>query len=54
MTQKKIPIATYQSPLALWQANHIREKLLNHWPKITVKLLSLFKSAAQLLGSTPS
>ncbi|MCL9685798.1 hydroxymethylbilane synthase [Legionella maioricensis] len=49
MTLKKIRIATRQSPLALWQANHVRELLLKQWPDITVELLPMVTSGDKFL-----
>ncbi|MCH9756258.1 MAG: hydroxymethylbilane synthase [Gammaproteobacteria bacterium] len=37
-------IATRQSPLALWQANHARDQLLAHWPTLTIELLPITTS----------
>ena len=49
MTLKKIRIATRQSPLALWQANHVRELLLKQWPDLTVELLPMVTSGDKFL-----
>lgn len=49
MTPKKIRIATRQSPLALWQANHVREILLKQWPNITIELLPMVTSGDKFL-----
>ena len=49
MIQKKIRIATRQSPLALWQANHVREILLKQWPDLIVELLPLVTSGDKFL-----
>jgi hydroxymethylbilane synthase len=43
-SRKHLRIATRKSPLALWQANHAREKLLEHWPDLTVELLPMTTS----------
>lgn len=45
-------IATRQSPLALWQANHIREKLLAYWPTLTIELLPMLTSGDKFLKHT--
>jgi hydroxymethylbilane synthase len=34
-------IATRQSPLALWQAEHIRDRLLALYPDLTINLLKV-------------
>lgn len=44
MPPKILRIATRKSPLALWQAHHIRTSLLNHWPNLTVELLPMITS----------
>ncbi|MDX2347172.1 MAG: hydroxymethylbilane synthase [Legionella sp.] len=44
-------IATRQSPLALWQANHAREQLLKHWPKLTIELLPIITSGDRFLNT---
>lgn len=40
-SNRTLRIATRQSPLALWQANHIRQQLLHHWPSLTIELLPM-------------
>lgn len=37
-------IATRQSPLALWQAYYARDKLLEHWPSLSIELLPMTTS----------
>lgn len=49
MTSKIIRIATRQSPLALWQANHVRESLLKQWPTLTIELLPMVTSGDKFL-----
>lgn len=49
MTPKIIRIATRQSPLALWQANHVRETLLKQWPGLTIELLPMVTSGDRFL-----
>ncbi|QBR85040.1 hydroxymethylbilane synthase [Legionella israelensis] len=44
MTRRTLHIATRKSPLALWQANHVREQLLSHWPELTIELLPMSTS----------
>lgn len=36
-----ITIATRQSPLALWQANHVKDLLSTHYPDLVVQLLPM-------------
>jgi len=49
MNQQIIRIATRQSPLALWQANHVRELLLKQWPTARIELLPLVTSGDKFL-----
>lgn len=49
MNHKIIRIATRQSPLALWQANHVRELLLKQWPFAQIELLPLITSGDRFL-----
>ncbi len=49
MMKKKIRIATRQSPLALWQANHVKELLLSLWPDMTIELLPMVTSGDKFL-----
>ena len=44
MSQKILRIATRKSPLALWQANHVCELLLKHWPTLQIELLPMVTS----------
>jgi len=44
MSPKHLRIATRQSPLALWQANYARTKLLEYWPSLTIELLPMTTS----------
>jgi len=50
MSKKILRIATRKSPLALWQANHIREMLLQHWPDLDINLLPLVTSGDTFLN----
>jgi hydroxymethylbilane synthase len=50
MASTNLRIATRQSPLALWQANHVRKQLLNHWPHLHVELLPMTTSGDQFLN----
>ena len=49
MSKKILRIATRKSPLALWQAHHIREMLLQHWPMLQIELLPMETSGDQFL-----
>jgi len=49
MAQKIIRIATRKSPLALWQANHIRDQLLHYWPALRIELLPMTTSGDAFL-----
>ncbi len=49
MSQKTLRIATRKSPLALWQANHIREALLQHWPMLQIELVPMMTSGDKFL-----
>jgi hydroxymethylbilane synthase len=49
MATKTIHIATRNSPLALWQANHVREQLLKQWPQIKIELLPMVTSGDRFL-----
>lgn len=47
----KLTIATRESPLALWQAHHIRDRLLALHPGLTVELLGMTTQGDQILDS---
>ncbi|MBI2785498.1 MAG: hydroxymethylbilane synthase [Legionella longbeachae] len=49
MNSRTIRIATRQSPLALWQANHIRQLLLNKYPNLQIELLPMTTSGDKFL-----
>lgn len=49
MSSKILRIATRNSPLALWQANHIKQQLMSYWPKLTIELLPMTTSGDQFL-----
>lgn len=48
----RLVIATRESPLALWQANHVRDRLLALYPGITVELLGMTTRGDQILDRT--
>jgi len=50
MHNKLLVIATRKSPLALWQANHVRQLLLHHWPQLKINLLPLETSGDRFLN----
>ena len=49
MNSRVIRIATRQSPLALWQANHVRDELLKRWPALNIELLPMTTSGDRFL-----
>lgn len=49
MSNSLLRIATRESPLALWQANHIRDQLRIHWPHLQIELLPMRTSGDQFL-----
>lgn len=49
MKPNVIRIATRQSPLALWQANHIKEQLKTRWPMLTFELVPMTTSGDRFL-----
>ena len=44
-------IATRQSPLALWQAEHIRDRLLALYPDLTINLLKIVTKGDKILDT---
>lgn len=51
MTKKIIRIATRKSPLALWQAEHVAEKLQKMVPGITTKLVKMVTKGDKILDA---
>lgn len=49
MLPKILRIATRKSPLALWQANHIRTSLIQHWPNLEIELVPMQTSGDAFL-----
>ncbi|VAY87443.1 Porphobilinogen deaminase [hydrothermal vent metagenome] len=47
---QELIIATRASDLALWQANHIKEKIENLYPKITVRLNKIVSNGDKVLN----
>lgn len=50
-TVTTLTIATRQSPLALWQAEHIRDRLLALYPDLTVNLLKIVTKGDKILDT---
>lgn len=50
-TKSVLNIATRQSPLALWQAEHIRARLLTLYPDMTVNLLKIVTKGDKILDT---
>lgn len=46
-----LTIATRQSPLALWQAEHIRARLLEMYPELTIQLLKIVTKGDKILDT---
>ena len=49
--KNRIRIATRKSPLALWQANYVRDELLKHYPALQVELLPMSTRGDKILDS---
>ncbi|MEK9769839.1 MAG: hydroxymethylbilane synthase [Betaproteobacteria bacterium] len=49
---EKLVIATRESPLALWQANYVRDLLVGHFPKLHVELLGMTTEGDRELGQS--
>ncbi|WXT99646.1 MAG: Porphobilinogen deaminase [Catillopecten margaritatus gill symbiont] len=49
--QQTIKIATRKSPLALWQAEHVKVELERHHPKLKVELVKMMTKGDQILNS---
>lgn len=49
---KKITIATRKSPLALWQAEYVRNQLIKHHPDLEVVLLKMTTQGDEKLASS--
>lgn len=54
MSKKIIRIATRQSPLALWQANHVRDLLMQQWPGLQIEILPMVTSGDKFLDTNLS
>ncbi|OYQ85269.1 hydroxymethylbilane synthase [Wohlfahrtiimonas chitiniclastica] len=51
MSLKTLTIATRESPLALWQAEHVKSKILEFFPEMDVQLLGMTTKGDQMLSS---
>lgn len=51
MTDRTIRIATRKSPLALWQAEHVKSELERHHPGIRVELLAMSTRGDKILDT---
>ncbi len=49
MLHMKLRIATRESPLALWQANSVRQSLLQHWPELNIELVPMSTTGDRFL-----
>ena len=50
-TQRGIRIATRKSPLALWQAEHVKARLQQHHPELDVELVSMQTQGDRILDT---
>jgi len=51
MTDSRLRIATRKSPLALWQANHVRDALIARHPELDVELLTMTTQGDKILDT---
>lgn len=51
MSENLLRIATRKSPLAMWQANHVRDALLARHPELTVELVSMTTQGDKILDT---
>lgn len=51
MTQKSLKIATRQSPLALWQADYVKDRLQQLYPDLNVELVPMVTKGDVILDS---
>jgi hydroxymethylbilane synthase len=52
MLPARLTIATRESALALWQAHHIRDRLLGLHPGLAVEILGMTTEGDRMLGSS--
>ena len=51
MLEKTLKIATRQSPLALWQANYVKDRLQQLYPALTIELVPMVTKGDVILDS---
>ena len=51
MLEKTLKIATRQSPLALWQANYVKDRLQQLYPDLTIELVPMVTKVDVILDS---
>ena len=51
MTDSILRIATRKSPLALWQANHVRDALIARHPELSIELLTMTTQGDKILDT---
>lgn len=51
MSDSSLRIATRKSPLALWQANHVRDALLANHPDLSVELVTMTTQGDKILDT---
>ena len=51
MLEKTLKIATRQSPLALWQANYVKDRMQQLYPEITIELVPMVTKGDVILDS---
>ena len=51
MLEKTLKIATRQSPLALWQANYVKDRLQQQYPDLTIELVPMVTKGDVILDS---
>ena len=51
MLEKTLKIATRQSPLALWQANYVKDRLQQLYPDLTIELVPMVAKGDVILDS---
>ena len=50
-TTRTVRIATRKSALALWQAEYVKAKLLEHYPSMTVELVPMSTQGDKILDT---
>ncbi|SUB22585.1 porphobilinogen deaminase [Pasteurella bettyae] len=49
--KQSLKIATRQSPLALWQANYVKDRLTNLYPDLQVELVTMVTKGDVILDT---